>query len=153
MSEALADERQQSAESLARAAEVYLALGRIIRWLRHIDGNHAMTAGCSSALGTVAQNGPMRLRDLAAAEGVTPPTMSRIVNLLETSGHLVRTADPTDARAAMLEITEEGRALVNGVKSIRVQALAEVLDGLPEGQGEVVSAALTTMEAELRGRK
>ena len=139
MNEALADEQQQPAESLARAAEVYLALGRIVRWLRHIDGNHSMTAGCSSALGTVAQNGPMRLRDLAAAEGVTPPTMSRIVSVLETSGHLVRTADPTDARAAVLEVTEAGRELVNGVKSIRVQALAEVLDGLPEGQGEVVT--------------
>lgn len=138
------------AESLATASEVYLALGRIVRALRRVDGNGSLTAGCASALATLTQFGPMRLRELAEAEGVTPPTISRVVAGLESSGYLTRSVDPADARAAVLEVTTEGRELIAGVKSARVRQLAEAMDRLPDEQRAPLGFALTAVERELR---
>lgn len=133
------------------AAVVYVAIGRIIRALRRLDQG-ALSAGLASALGTLAVSGPMRLRDLAAAEGVTPPTMSRIVASLEASGYLARTVDPADARAAVLDLTPSGRDLFNGVKSSRVRHLAEVMAVLPAAQRAALSSGLSTVAKELRAR-
>lgn len=140
-------------KDLSQAAQVHLALGRIMRSLRRIDGgNGSLTAGSSSALSTITHAGPMRLRDLAEAEGVTPPTMSRIVGVLEGAGHVARTSDPTDARAALLHATAEGRELINGVKSARVQHLAQALEQLPDDQRAILASALVAVEHELRHR-
>jgi DNA-binding MarR family transcriptional regulator len=152
MSAAGPTEQDVSAESLARSSEVYLAIGRIMRALRRVDPNKSMTAGCASALGVISQAGPLRLRELAEAEGVSAPTMSRMVGTLESSGYVTRTADPTDARAALLELTPEGQELINGMRSARLQHLAEALDRLPGNTATVLAEALHLLEADLRGR-
>src|SRR6201994_3958419 len=84
-----------------------VALARLSRRLRR----HAL-AGLTptqlAALSTVEQSGPLRLGDLAAAEGIAPSTLTRMVAVLEELGYVKRAAAPRDARASPLAIPPKG---------------------------------------------
>jgi DNA-binding MarR family transcriptional regulator len=138
-------ERTHGAERLTEASEVVMAIGRVIRLLRRTGGTGSLGPGSASALGTLVRTGPMRLGDLAAAEQVTAPTMSRIVAGLEKFGYLQRTPDPADGRAQVLTVTEPARALVNGFTSARVQHFADVLDKLDADERTAFVGALTKL--------
>ncbi|MCC3313322.1 MarR family winged helix-turn-helix transcriptional regulator [Nocardia africana] len=142
-------ERARSAEELAEAADLYFALGRITRLLRRSGDLGALSPGSASALGTLVRSGPMRLGDLAAAEHVTAPTMSRIVSGLEKYGYLERTADPADGRAQLLTVTEQAKSLVNGLTSARIQRFAAVLDDIDPHQRRTLGDALAVLVARL----
>ncbi|ATL67800.1 MarR family transcriptional regulator [Nocardia terpenica] len=138
-------ERTRSAEQLAEAADMYLALGRITRLLRRSGDLGSLSPGSAAALATLVRGGPMRLGDLAAAERVTAPTMSRIVSALEKSGYLERTADPVDGRAQLLRATEPAHSLVNGLTSARIQRFADALDDLDDAEKAALATALNKL--------
>src|ERR1700745_1569817 len=81
-----------------------VALARLSRRLRRHE-LAGLTPTQLAALATVERAGPMRLGDLAAAEGIAPSTLTRLVTALEESGYVRRCADPSDARASTLTIT------------------------------------------------
>ena len=70
-----------------------------------------------AALATVEQAGPLRLGDLAAAEGIAPSTLTRLVAVLEELGYVRRDADPKDARASTLAITAEGHTMLERLRA------------------------------------
>jgi DNA-binding MarR family transcriptional regulator len=75
--------------------------------------------------------GPKTLGELAAAEQVKPPTMSRIVGGLARS-HLVEiTEDPQDARRVRIRATVRGTQLLQKGRELRIAYLASHLDRLP----------------------
>ena len=84
-----------------------VALARLSRRLRR-HSLAGLTPTQLAALSTVEQSGPLRLGDLAAAEGIAPSTLTRMVAVLEDLGYVRRDADPRDARASTLAITTEG---------------------------------------------
>ncbi len=130
----------------ASAARLYLAMGRLARVLRRI-GAGDLGPGTFSALATLARSGPMRLGDLAAREGVAPPTLTRIVAALEDSGLVVRETDPGDRRAVRVAATDEGAALTAGVRSSRSVALRDRMLALSEADRAALLAALPALEA------
>lgn len=134
--------QQHSAERLTEAADVYLAFGRITRLLRRA-GDTALSPGSAAALGTLVRCGPMRLSDLAAAERVTAPTMSRIVAQLQKSGYIQRDPDPIDGRAHVLSATATAQDTVNGLTSERIQRFADALDQLPDDERRILARTLT----------
>jgi DNA-binding MarR family transcriptional regulator len=138
-------ERTGSAEQLTQAADLYLALGRITRLLRRSGDMGSLSTGSVAALATLVRSGPMRLGDLAAAERVTAPTMSRIAGGLEKCGYIVRTADPRDGRAQLLTATESAHALVNGLTSARIQRFAAALDNLDADRRQLLVTTLTEL--------
>jgi DNA-binding MarR family transcriptional regulator len=79
---------------------------RIVRWVK-TDG---LTLSLASAriLARLFDNGPSRISDLAALERSSQPTITNHVKRLEAAGLVARRADPTDARAWMIELTELG---------------------------------------------
>jgi DNA-binding transcriptional ArsR family regulator len=85
-----------------------VALARLSRRLRRHQ-LAGLTPTQLAALATVGHSGPMRLGDLAAAEGIAPSTLTRLVTALEDSGYVRRCADPSDARASTLAITAHRR--------------------------------------------
>ncbi len=136
-------------DALGAAAELYLSLGRVTRALRRAGDAGSLSPGVASALASLTRGEPMRLGDLAAAERVSAPTMSRIVSSLEQSGYLERTADPEDRRAAVLTATVQGHELVNGVTSARIQNFAAALDRLEPAQRTALMTALPALERAL----
>lgn len=53
----------------------------------------------------------MRLTDLAEQARVTKQTAGALVDQLERSGYVARAADPTDARARLVTLSDKGLAL------------------------------------------
>jgi DNA-binding MarR family transcriptional regulator len=108
------------------ASRLRFAVMRLSRRLRqHTAGD--ITQSQLSALATVVRDGPMTLRDLAAAERVQPPTITRILEPLLDKQLVARNADPTDRRVAWVEATREGRAHVEQIRRRRDTYLARRL--------------------------
>ncbi|GAA0218331.1 MarR family transcriptional regulator [Saccharothrix mutabilis subsp. mutabilis] len=126
-------------------ARLYLAIGRLSRLLRR-TGSPGLGPGAVSALATLARCGPMRLGDLAAKEGVAPPTLSRIVAALVEAGYVKRDPDPQDGRAWLATPTPEGVTMVSGVRSARVQELQRRIEELSPEHRTALLDALPALE-------
>ncbi|AXI81080.1 MarR family transcriptional regulator [Peterkaempfera bronchialis] len=85
-----------------------MRLARRLRAEREPDG---LALGRVSVLDRLERDGPATASALAAAERITPQSMARIVRYLAGAGLIERDQDPSDHRAAILRITEEGREL------------------------------------------
>ena len=83
-----------------------------------------------SALSVLVFGGPKTLKELAAAEQVKPPTMSRIVAGLERSRLITITADHEDARRMRITATPKGTRLLQKGREMRIAYLASQLERL-----------------------
>src|SRR5690349_11684183 len=90
-------------------------------------------------------DGPARISDLARLEGMTQPGMTSLVNRLEDDGMVVRAADPTDARAALVGLTEAGRGWVVERRAERARVLAGQLQQLAAADVAALLAAMPAM--------
>jgi DNA-binding MarR family transcriptional regulator len=131
------------------AARLRAAIGRLSRRLRPTAAGTGagLTPTRMSVLLLVARTGPMRLSELAAAEGINPTMLSRIVADLAENGLLERTTDPGDRRAAWVSCTPAGRQLVERMRRERTDALIAALSELPEPERRLVEGALPALEA------
>ena len=103
-----------------------------------------------SALSVLVFGGPRTLGQLAAAERVKPPTMSRIVAGLKRAGLARIQADPKDARKIHISVTAKGERLLQEARRRRILALAETLAGLDAGELETLRRAAEIIEGALR---
>src|SRR5690349_12446870 len=129
-----------------------VALARLARRLRKHE-LAGLTPTQLAALATVERSGPMRLGDLAAAEGIAPSTLTRLVTALEESGYVRRNADPTDARASTLVITPHGHHTLERLRTESNLELAASLALLTPAQRSALAEALPVLEllAEVPG--
>ncbi len=128
------------------AARLRMTLGRLNRRVRQ-HGPQSLSASQASTLASVEALGPVRLGDLAAHEGVTAPTQSRLVGSLEQQGLLRRTPDPADRRATRLAITAQGRRQLDRLRGERSAFLVGQLATLSPEQRTALVAALDALEA------
>jgi DNA-binding MarR family transcriptional regulator len=130
-----------------------VALARLSRRLRRHE-LAGLTPTQLAALATVGTSGPMRLGDLAAAEGIAPSTLTRLVTALEESGYVRRFPDPSDARASTLAITPHGQEALERIRTESTLLLTKSLDLLTPAQRSALAEALPVLEqlAEVPGR-
>ena len=126
-------------------ARLRVAIARLSRWLRRHE-LAGLTPTQLSALATVDRIGPLRLGDLAAAEGIAPSTLTRLVTVLEERGYVERCPVPGDARASTLEITSDGHAVLELIREQSTILLADRLRTLTGDQREALAAALPALE-------
>lgn len=122
-----------------------VALARLSRRLRRHE-IAGLTPTQLAALATVEQSGPLRLGDLAAAEGIAPSTLTRLVTALEDMGYVRRNADPRDARASTLAITPLGHQTLERIRGETTLVLAKSLRELTPAQRAALAAALPVLE-------
>ena len=122
-----------------------VALARLSRRLRKHE-LAGLTPTQLAALATVERSGPMRLGDLAAAEGIAPSTLTRLVTALEDSGYVRRGADPSDARASTLTITPHGQDALARIRTETTLMLTASLERLTPDQRSALAAALPVLE-------
>ena len=121
------------------------ALGRLARMLRR-EAPSALGPGTLSVLSTLSAEGPMRPRDLAAREGVRPPTLTRMLTILEEGGYAARAVDPADRRASLIEATPLGRQTLVSVRTERAGQLARHIEQLDDEQRRLLAQALPVLE-------
>ena len=127
------------------AARLRVAIARLSRRLRrHVLAG--LTPTQLSALATVERSGPLRLGDLAAAEGIAPSTLTRLVTALEERGYVDRCPVPGDARASTLAITPTGQAVLERIRQESTTVLADSLRTLTPAQLAALAAALPALE-------
>ena len=96
----------------------------------------------------------MRVTDIAVLVGVETPTVTRKVQQLEHQGYVARLADPNDRRAALIALTDEGRAVVDSIIRVRQEMIARVVANWSTGELDTFAQLLTrftnslTTEAE-----
>jgi DNA-binding MarR family transcriptional regulator len=129
-----------------QANRLYLALARTGRSLR-TTSEAPIGPGAFSTLWTITAQGPTRLTYLAEAEGVTRPTMTRIIDALEQRGYVTRHPDPDDGRAQLVAATRRGRALITEGRAIRVKALASRIQTLPPEQAALIDQTIMLLES------
>jgi DNA-binding MarR family transcriptional regulator len=127
-------------------ARLRLAIGRLNRRIR-VDSAAVLPPLQTSVLVTLEEHEPLRLSELARREAVTPPTMSRVLAALDEAGLLVRTPDPQDARSALVELSSQGRAMIEQLRTERTAVLAERLARLAPEHREALAAAVPALEA------
>jgi DNA-binding MarR family transcriptional regulator len=111
------------------AGRLRLASARLHRRLRQ-EADTGLSPSQQSALGTIELHGPITLGDLAAAEQVTPPTITKVIARLEEDGLVDRTVDPTDRRIVRVSATHEGRRRLEDSRARRNAFLAVRLEEL-----------------------
>ena len=93
--------------------------------------------------------GPLSVGELARAEQVRSPTMSRVVADLEASGLVTRAASTTDGRAVEVTATARGRRVLQAGRRRRVATLSQRLGGLSARDLAVLDRAATLLEEAL----
>ncbi len=99
-----------------------------------------------SALSVLVFGGPRALGQLAAAEQVKAPTMSRIVAGLKRSGLVKIETDAKDARRIRVTATAKGKKVLQQARVRRIRLLAETLSSLREAEIETLFRAAELME-------
>ena len=130
----------------AVASALRLDVVRLARRLRGERSDTSLTISQIAALSTLERTGPMTPRELAAAERVQPPSMTRITASLEAAGLVTRTDHPTDGRQVLLAASAEGVALVREDRRRRDAWLAQRLSDLPPEDVEVLRRAALVLE-------
>jgi DNA-binding MarR family transcriptional regulator len=134
------------ANPVAVADAIHSAAIHLLRGVRKEDEQAGVGPARLSALSVLVFGGSMRLTDLARAEQVKPPTMTKIVAGLERSGFVRRRIDPNDARAISLEATSRGARLLQAGRERRVRRLAAALRQTTAEELNVIARAATILE-------
>lgn len=128
------------------ADELHSGAIQLLRRVRRRDVEAGLSPARLSALSVIVFGGPLRVSELARAEGVRTPTMTPIVAALETEGLITRDVDERDARVSILRATGRGRTLMAEGRARRVADLTADLRRLSRDERSVLKRAAALMQ-------
>ena len=124
---------------------------RLARRLRAQRRDVGLTLSQLSVLALLGRSGPMTLGELAAAEQVRPPSMTRTVAGLVALDLVDRRVSERDGRQFVVSLTEVGAELLAADRARREAWLATRLEGLAAADRELLAAA-TALLGRLAGQ-
>ena len=127
-------------------SSIHSAAIHLLRHVRQVDEEMGISPARASALSVLVFGGPRTLTDLAQAEQVSAPTMSRLVRALEAAGLVRREPHEDDGRAVRLYATAKARRILERGRRRREQVLEELFATLPTGDREAVDRAAAIIE-------
>jgi len=132
-------------DSAAFARDVRMATFRLSRRLRAQRAVDTVPDGQLAVLAALLYGGLRTLGELAESERITAPSMNRTVNCLEEAGYVTRTPDAEDRRRVLIELTDNGRRLMEETQRRRDAWLEDALGELSEGERTALMAAVPVM--------
>ena len=133
------------------APRLHSAVLHLLRRLAREDRASGESPARLSALSVLVFGGPRPIGRLAKDEGVSAPTMTRLVAGLEADGHVTRTSDPSDGRTQRVSATERGREILIAGRARRVGALENLLVDVGPDDRAALAAAVAIIEERLLG--
>jgi len=146
---AVKSKRFTAGETFETADRLHSAAIHLLRRLRVRDRESGVGPAQLSALSVLVFGGPRSLGELADAEQVRPPTMSRIVAGLEREG-LVRRHATEDGRRVRLEASAKGTKILQEGRKRRVQSLAQALSVFSSEDREKLHELIDHLEKVIR---
>lgn len=113
--------RDRKPPDLLHSAAIHL-----LRRVARVDDESGIGPARLSALSVLVYSGPLTLGQLADAERVTAPTMTRVVDGLERDGLARREPHPGDGRSVRVVVTPSGRDAFARARRRRLDVLDEL---------------------------
>src|SRR5271170_5743666 len=133
------------ASVVSLAPRLRVAVTRLNRRLR-TSALGGVSPAQASALAMIERLGSPALNELASAEQVRPPSMTRVVDALESEGFVERRVDASDRRSLRVSITAAGRRELTRIRSKKTAFLEQRLSALSEADRITVARALDILE-------
>ena len=130
----------------ALASALRLAVMRLARRMRAERADTSLTLSQLAALATLERRGPLSPGDLAAAERVRPPSMTRLAASLEEAGLVTRSPHPTDGRQVLLAASPAGVELLREDRRRRDAWLSQRLRELEPEDRDVLRRAAAVLD-------
>jgi DNA-binding MarR family transcriptional regulator len=127
------------------AARLRLSSTRLHRALRRESGV-LLSPSQMSALAAIDTHGPITLGALADHEGVAPPSITKVIGVLEDDGYVTRTPDPNDRRVSFVATTAKGTELVAESRRRKTAWLTSRLRELTTDERQRLHDALDVLE-------
>jgi DNA-binding MarR family transcriptional regulator len=133
------------------ATAMRISISRLARRLRverlGLGGTETVLSDIQlAALAALARHDSMTPGELAEHEKVQPPSMTRVIAVLEERGLVRRQPHATDRRQVVLTVTDEGRDVVQRVRRRREAWLAQRLQELTPDERQILLAAAPILE-------
>src|SRR5690349_10316707 len=133
------------------ATALRISVSRLARRLRAQRATAGLTEAVLSetqlaALSALEVHPAMTPGELADHEKVQPPSMTRVIAVLEERNLVLRSPHPTDRRQVILTVTEEGRAVVQRVRRRKDAWLDRRLAELTDAERATLRAAVPILE-------
>jgi DNA-binding MarR family transcriptional regulator len=136
-----------SAPDLSReASDLRIATFRLARRMRTERAVDSMSDGQFAVLAGLSVHGPHTLGELADRERVSAPAMNRTVNCLQDSGYVTRSADENDGRKVVIDLTDDGRAVVEETARRRDAWVEEALAEIEPNERRILAQAGAIMQ-------
>lgn len=138
------------ADNTELAHGLSLTIARLARQLRsHYRHSSPLTLSQLSVLNVLDSDGPLTPGQLATAERVQAPSMTRMVQSLEELGMISRTAAPWDGRLVILALTDAGHQALDNDRQARESWLDQQLKTLTDYERDTLTEA-TVLLNQLR---
>ena len=129
------------------ASTLRVSIMRLSRRLRNErDAAEDLSPNHLAVLGTLWRQGPLTIGDLAAAERVQPPSMTRTVHGLFEKGLLARAPHPTDRRAVVVSLTPAADAVLAESRLRKEAWLNHQLRDLTPAERQILRDAAPILE-------
>ena len=139
------------ADNIERIADrLHSASIHLLRRVRRRDDESGVTAPHLSALSVLVFGGARTLGELAEAEQVRPPSITRVVRNLEADGLVEREPDPADRRIVRVRATAKGRTILEDGRRRRISDLAARLRTIDAADLETLERAAELIERVVR---
>ena len=122
--------------------QVAEGVDQLVTLLPRLRPRAGLSLVAAATLATLERGGPLRITQLADAQGVTQPAMTGLVARLHAQGLVGRTGDPADGRSVLVAVTGAGRALLATRRRERAEALAALISRLDRDDQAALAAAL-----------
>ena len=138
---AVVDEDLCSADDLAGSLRTELS--RLAFHLRTPATKSGITPTRLAALAALARHDQgCRQGDLAVEMGISPASMTRLVDIMVNTGWVLRERDHSDARAFVLRLSDHGRSTLEGLRSEGTSRLAADIEALTDDEHRTLAAAI-----------
>jgi DNA-binding MarR family transcriptional regulator len=142
----MTDTADPSPDLSREASDLRIATFRLARRMRTQRAVDSMSDGQFAVLAGLFIHGPHTLTELADRERVSAPAMNRTVNCLQDGGYVSRTADESDGRKVVIDLTDDGRAVVDETARRRDAWVEEALAEIDPGEREILAKAAAIMQ-------
>jgi DNA-binding MarR family transcriptional regulator len=127
------------------AEDLRISIARLSRRLR-AQGESSLSATQHATLAVVDRHHSMTPGELAEHEKVQPPSMTRVIAVLEEQRLMVRSPHPTDGRQVVLQVTDKGKSLLKEERRRKEAWLARQLHELTNEERAILRQAAPILE-------